>query len=141
MSRSSIRLGTLGLVFAVAFSTVASAAIITNVVRANDQEGNRDAVGPFTGDMAPLPIEKDGLMNGNLVFSDRTYPWSMTPQQLVGSEYVRTYNTDQNGGEVGVHQLPTPHHGHSWPRRRFCQQHADRRDRAGRYARGVNGNR
>jgi hypothetical protein len=33
---------------------------------------------------------------------DRTYPWSMTPAELVGAEYVLTFNTDKSGSENDV---------------------------------------
>jgi concanavalin A-like lectin/glucanase superfamily protein len=102
MYKELVRLGTLGLVLVIVLSTVVSAAIITDVVRTNGQTGDRDPVGRFTADRAPLETEAGGLMDGNLVYSDRTYPWSMTPADLVGSEYIRTYNTDKNGGTVDV---------------------------------------
>jgi concanavalin A-like lectin/glucanase superfamily protein len=102
MYKELVRLGTLGLVLVIVLSTVVSAAIITDVVRTNGQAGDRDPVGRFTADRAPLETEAGGLMDGNLVYSDRTYPWSMTPADLVGSEYIRTYNTDKNGGTVDV---------------------------------------
>ena len=102
MSRQLVRLGIVGLVLAVVFSTAVSAQVITDVVRANGQSGDRDPVGRFDGERAPLATEDGGLMDGNLVFSDRTYPWSMTPAEMVGSEYIRTYNTDKNGGTTDV---------------------------------------
>ena len=39
-------------------------------------------------------------MNGNLCFSDRTYPWANTPVELAGAEYVRTFNSDKKSSTV-----------------------------------------
>ncbi len=76
--------------------------IIAGVVRANGQSANRDPIGAYDGSTAPLPTEPGGLMDGNLCYSDRTYPWSLTPAEMIGSEYVRTFNNDKNGGETDV---------------------------------------
>ncbi|MFH1717836.1 MAG: hypothetical protein ABIF19_10820, partial [Planctomycetota bacterium] len=37
-----------------------------------------------------------------MVYSDRTYPWFGVPAEYVGSEYIRTFNSDKNGGTVDV---------------------------------------
>jgi hypothetical protein len=80
----------------VASAGIAQAALITNVVRANGQSGNRAPVGAFTGDTAPLATQAGGLIDKNLVFSDRdVHAWNATPAQIMGSEYVRTFNTDK----------------------------------------------
>ena len=42
------------------------------------------------------------LADGEYVFSDREYPWANTPAQLVGAEYIMTFNNDKNGGETDV---------------------------------------
>ncbi len=85
--------------------------IITSVVRSGGQSGNRDPVGAYTGTTAPLATQAGGLMDGgNYVFSDRTYPWYNTPtdvfpgsdRSIVGSEYVRTFNSDKDSGITGV---------------------------------------
>jgi hypothetical protein len=78
------------------------APIITGVVRANGQSGTKDPIGAFDGNTTPLPTQPGGLMDGNLVFSDRTYPWSKTPAEMVGSEYIRTFNNDKSKSETDV---------------------------------------
>ena len=79
-----------------------NAQIITSVVRSNGASGDRDPVGAYDGSTAPLPMEEGGLKDGNLVFSDRTYPWSGIPAEYEGSEYIRTFNSDKDGGIVDV---------------------------------------
>ncbi len=86
----------------IAVSGVASASIITGVVRSNGQSGDRAPIGKYDGATAPLATEAGGLKDGNMVYSDRTYPWSLTPAEMIGSEYVRTFNSDKNGGETDV---------------------------------------
>jgi hypothetical protein len=79
--------------------------IITKVVRANGQAGSRTDASPitaFTGSTAPAPMPTYGLMDDVMVFSDRPYPWSKTPAELIGAEYVLTFNTDKNAGETDV---------------------------------------
>ncbi len=69
-----------------ALSSVASAAIITNVDRAGgkNDSGGRDPIGPYTPTTAPLASDAGGLADGVLVFSDRTYPYVNTPDDLLG---------------------------------------------------------
>lgn len=67
--------------------------------RTNGASGNRPPIGLFDGDTDPLPTEAGGLINGNHVFSDRTYLWEKTPPQLAGSDYIRTFNTDKDNPE------------------------------------------
>lgn len=87
----------------VASAGIAQAALITNVVRANGQSGNRAPIGSFDGNTAPMATQAGGLINGNLMFSDRdVHAWNNTPAQIMGSEYVRTFNTDKNSGETDV---------------------------------------
>ncbi|MHC4744920.1 MAG: PEP-CTERM sorting domain-containing protein [Planctomycetota bacterium] len=82
------------LIFAI--SNVASALpIIGNVDRSGGVSGDRDPVGPYDGEYDPLPSDHGGLADGVLVFSDRTYPYANTPLELVGAEYIRTYNSDK----------------------------------------------
>jgi len=78
-------------------SSVASATLITKVVRANGTSGNRTPIGVFDGNTQPLPTQAGGLMDGNIVFSDRDYPWALTPAEVKGAEYVRMFNTDKGG--------------------------------------------
>jgi hypothetical protein len=75
---------------------------LLSVIRTNGVSGDRDPVGPYDGASAPLATEDGGLMDGNLVYSDRTYPWAGVPAEYVGSEYIRTYNSDKNGGTIDV---------------------------------------
>ena len=79
-----------------------AAASLLSVVRSNGVSGDRDPVGPYDGGSAPLATEAGGLMDGNLVYSDRTYPWAGVPAEYVGTEYIRTYNSDKNGGTTDV---------------------------------------
>jgi len=88
------------------FAGVTHAAIITNVVRANGQSGTRTDGSPingaFTGNTAPVPMQAGGLKDGNFVFSDRNYPWALTPAELIGAEYVLMFNTDKATTETDV---------------------------------------
>ena len=79
-----------------ALSSVASAAIITSAVRSNGTSGNRSPIGVFNGNTQPL-VSAGGLADGLHVFSDRDYPWASVPIDLVGADYVRTFNTDKSG--------------------------------------------
>ena len=36
------------------------------------------------------------------VFMDREYPLANTPAELIGADYVQTFNTDKNGGTWDV---------------------------------------
>ncbi len=79
--------------------------VITKVVRANGQAGSRTDASPitaFTGSTAPAPMPVYGLIDDAIVFSDRPYPWSLTPAEMVGAEYVLTFNTDKATGETDV---------------------------------------
>ena len=95
----------MALVFAV--SGAASAQIITDVVRENGTSGSRDPIGDFDGSTAPLLTEPGGLKDGNIVFSDRTYPWAQTPAELIGADYVRTFNTDKGGAADVTYTVTT----------------------------------
>ena len=75
---------------------VASATIITNVERSGGASGDRDPIGAYDGEMEPLPSDPGGLADGALVFSDRTYPYANTPAELLGADYIRTYNSDKD---------------------------------------------
>jgi hypothetical protein len=91
----------------VAISGVASAAIITEVVRAGGASGDRDPIGAYDGSTAVLATEPGGLKDGNLVFSDRTYPWAQTPAELIGAEYIRTFNNDKNEAGTATYTVTT----------------------------------
>lgn len=90
----------------VASAGIAQAALITNVVRANGQSGDRAPIGVYNGATAPLPMPVDGLQdiadNDHTVFSDRTYPWINSPAELIGSEYIRMFNNDKASSETDV---------------------------------------
>jgi len=74
--------------------------IIIGVVRANGESDNRAPIGQYGGGTPVLLTQTGGLKDGNLCFSDRTYPWANTPAQLVGAEYVRTFNSDKKSTTV-----------------------------------------
>ena len=84
-----------------AFSSVASASIITSVDREYGRGGDRSPIGVFDGSTNPLP-SVTGLQDGIHVFSDRDYPWTGTPAGMYGYEYVRTFNTDKDKTEYDV---------------------------------------
>jgi hypothetical protein len=92
----------LAMALVVAVSGVTSASVITNVVRSNGSSGDKPPIGVFDGSTAPLATEVGGLKDGNLVYSDRIYPWFGIPAEYEGSEYIRTFNTDKNGGILDV---------------------------------------
>jgi hypothetical protein len=83
-----------------AISNVASAAIITSVDRSGGASDTRDPIGTYDGEDDPLPSEPGGLADGVGVFSDRTYPYANTPLELVGAEYIRTFNNDKNTADT-----------------------------------------
>lgn len=91
-------LGLLVMVMVAGACNVASASlIISSAVRSNGTSGDRSPIGVFDGNTQPLATQAGGLMDGNTVFSDRDYPWVDTPAELIGAEYVRTFNTDKGG--------------------------------------------
>jgi hypothetical protein len=73
---------------------------VIGVVRANGEWGNQAPIGQYDGSTSALPAQSGGLKDGNLCFSDRTYSWVYTPAQLVGAEYVRTFNSDKKSTTV-----------------------------------------
>ena len=83
-------------------ASVSRAALITNVIRANGAWADRDRppIHTFTGDTTPLPGMDDGLGDGNGAFSDRPHVWANTPTELIGAEYVRTFNSDKTDSDV-----------------------------------------
>jgi len=82
--------------------SIAAPPLISSVVRSGGVDGDRDPIGAYDGSTAPLATEAGGLKDGNMVFSDRTYPWAGIPAEYEGSEYIRTFNSDKNGGTVDV---------------------------------------
>jgi hypothetical protein len=78
--------------------------IITSVVRTGGATDNRAPIGAYTGTTAPLATQAGGIKDGNYVFSDRTFTFTTTPtgtlgvknRSLIGSEYIRTFNSDRN---------------------------------------------
>ena len=90
-----------------ALSSVASAAIITSVERAGGASGDRDPYGPYDGDDPVLASDAGGLADGVGVFSDRTYPYISTPGELVGAEYIRTFNSDKGNASTVTYTVTT----------------------------------
>ena len=95
------------LALVVAFSGVASAAVIINVDRTRGTAGDRAVIGVFDQDTDPIPMPAGGLKDGNYVYSDRTYTWVNTPAELVGYEYVPTFNTDKDDDNFIVNYAVT----------------------------------
>ena len=99
----------MALLLAVVVGT-APAQLITSVVRSGGQSGNRDPIGAYTGTTQPLPTQDGGVKDGNYIFSDRTYTWASTPtgtlgpqdDPLIGSEYIRTFNSDKDSAASNV---------------------------------------
>jgi hypothetical protein len=81
-------------------ASVSQAALITNVVRANGKTGDRPPIGVFDGSTPPLATQDGGLKDGNMLFSDRVHVWATTPVELIGAEYIRTFNNDKDAAGV-----------------------------------------
>ena len=77
-----------------------NAQIITNVVRTNGQTGDRPPIGAFDGNTTPLATEAGGLMDGNMVFSDREYPWAGTPAELTPTEFTLLATMARQPGRI-----------------------------------------
>ena len=92
-----------------AISSVASAAIITSVDRTLGAVADKDRppIHDYDGETDPLPMEPGGLANGVGVFSDRTYPYANTPDELLGAEYIRTFNNDKNEADTVKYLVTT----------------------------------
>jgi len=78
-----------------ALSSVASAAIISSVDRSGGYSDTRDPIGTYDGGTDPMTSDPAGLHDGMYVFSDRTFHYASTPIQLVGADYVMTFNNDK----------------------------------------------
>jgi hypothetical protein len=83
-------------------ASVADAQVLQVLDRSGGADGNRPPIGVYDGNTLPLATEVGGLINGNLVFSDRTYPWKDTPAFMEGAEYIRTFNSDKDTGITSV---------------------------------------
>jgi hypothetical protein len=98
-------------VFGLIFSLcdIASALIITGVDRTRGQPTTgtttKNPIGTFDQNTDPLPVGR--VKDGNIVFSDRTYPWNLTPVGMRGMEYVPTFNDDKASGEIMVNYAVT----------------------------------
>jgi hypothetical protein len=88
-------------------SGAASAAIITNVERSGGASGDRAPIGAYDGEMEPLASDPGGLADGVLVFSDREYPYANTPAELLGADYIRTYNSDKGNADTVTYIVTT----------------------------------
>jgi hypothetical protein len=80
--------------------------VITSVDRTRGTAGTRDPIGAFDGNTDPL-ASPTRLMDGAPVVSDRTYSFSATPAELVGFEYIRTFNTDKDNKNIMVNYAVT----------------------------------
>jgi hypothetical protein len=98
-------------VFGLIFSLcdITSASIITGVDRTRGQPTTgtttKNPIGTFDQNTDPLPVGR--VKDGNIVFSDRTYPWNLTPVGMRGMEYVPTFNDDKASGEIMVNYAVT----------------------------------
>jgi len=86
---------------------LASADVISNVDRTRGTSGDRPVIGAFDGDTDPIAMPAGGLKDGNYVFSDREYTWIDVPGELVGYEYVPTFNTDKDKENIIVNYAVT----------------------------------
>jgi len=98
------------LVFVIALSSVASASIITNVDRTRGQPATgtttKAPIGTFDQNTDPIAASYI-LLDGNIVYSDRTYPWNLTPVGMKWMEYVPTFNDDKASSEIMVNYAVT----------------------------------
>jgi hypothetical protein len=95
------------LVVLLCIGQLASADVISNVDRTRGTSGDRPVIGAFDGDTDPITMQAGGLMDGNYVYSDREYTWINTPAELVGYEYVPTFNTDKDKENIIVNYAVT----------------------------------
>jgi len=82
-----------GLIFSL--SGVASASIITKVDRSGGKADTRDPIGAYDGELDPTASDPAGLHDGVYIYSDRTMKYQSTPIELIGAEYVMTFNSDK----------------------------------------------
>lgn len=77
-----------------AFTSVASALpIISSVDRNGGASGDRPIIGPYDGGTDPLLTT---LTDGTYIFSDRDYTFPSVPAELVGADYIQTFNSDKS---------------------------------------------
>ncbi len=79
----------------VAYCDVVSASIITKVDRTGGRADTRDPIGAYDGERDPTPSDPAGLHDGVYIYSDRTMKYQSTPIELIGAEYVMTFNSDK----------------------------------------------
>jgi hypothetical protein len=94
------------LVVLLCIGQLASADVITNVDRTRGTAGNRDLIGEFGPDTDPM-ASPSRLQDGAPVYSDRTYTFVNTPAELVGFEYIMTFNTDKDSKNIMVNYAVT----------------------------------
>lgn len=94
------------LVVLLCVAQLSMADVITGVDRTRGTAGDRDPIGVFTPDTDPL-ASATRLQDGAVVYSDRTYGFSDTPVDLVGFEYIRTFNTDKDNKNIMVNYAVT----------------------------------
>ena len=82
-----------------AFSTVASASIISSVDRENGGSGDKAPIGVFDGSTDPLE-SPSGLAEGAPARSDRTHTIANVDADILGWDYVRTFNNDKGAWDV-----------------------------------------
>jgi hypothetical protein len=94
----------------VAYCDVASASIITFVDRTRGQPATgtttKNPIGTFDQNTNPIAVSLI-LKDGNIVYSDRTYPWNLTPAGMKGQEYIPTFNDDKASSEIMVNYAVT----------------------------------
>jgi len=85
-------------------ASVTQASLIVSVDRSRGQPTTgtttKAPIGTFDQNTDPMPVSI--LLDGNIIYSDRTYPWISTPAQLIGMEYVPTFNDDKASSEIMV---------------------------------------
>jgi hypothetical protein len=77
-----------------ALTSVASALpIISSVDRSGGASGNRPIIGSYNGETDPYLTT---LVDGTYIFTDREYTWPSVPVDLVGADYIQTFNSDKS---------------------------------------------
>lgn len=73
----------------------AAGQIITTVVRS----GGASGIG-YNGNTRPKFTAGGNMRDGIYAYSDQSYRWINTPEEMEGSEYVRTFDSDTNAPNV-----------------------------------------
>jgi hypothetical protein len=98
------------LVFVFVLSSAASASVIIDVDRTRGQPAsgttNKAPIGTFDQNTDPI-ADLLLLLDGSIVYSDRTYPWINTPDAMKSMEYVPTFNDDKASSEIMVNYAVT----------------------------------